>query len=101
MIFFLFFGWVSNYNIILYDNLCSLTLEDQGNVSLIDPFTHTEQESEKVRNFDFWVKKQRKEEKVKIDETFCTVVIVGGKFLEKKIFKQVLRKIDLIRRKFR
>ena len=103
MIFFLFFGWVSNYNIILYDNLCSLTLEDQGNVSLIDPFTHTEQESEKVRNFDFWVKSQntKEREKVKIDETFCTLVTVGGKFLEKTNFKKVLKKIHQIRRKFR
>ena len=40
-------------------------------------------------------------EKVKIDETFCTLVTVGGQFLEKKAFEMVLKKIDEIRRIFR
>ena len=85
------------------DNVCRMTLEDEGKVSLLDPFTHTKQDSEKIRNFDFWVQRHNKEEieKVKIDETFCTMVTVGGKFLERKIFKKVLKKIHEIRRKFR
>ena len=84
------------------DNVCRMTLEDEGKVSLLDPFTHTKQDSEKIRNFDFWVQRHNKEEieKVKIDETFCTMVTVGGKFLEKKLFRNVLMKIYQIRIKF-
>ena len=48
-------------------------------------------------NFDF-IRKNSSTEKVMIDETFCTLVAVGGKFLEKKTFKKVLKKIDEIRR---
>ena len=40
-------------------------------------------------------------EKISTDETFCTLVTVGGKFLEKKTFQQVFMKIDEIRRIFR
>ena len=80
-----------------------MTLKDEDKDALLDPFTHTEHDSENIRNFDFWVRRQRKEEreKVKIDETFCILVTVGGKYLEKNILKKVLRKIDVIRRKFR
>ena len=39
-----------------------------------------------------------KKEKVMIDETFCTLVAVGGKFLEKKTFRRVLKMIDEIRK---
>ena len=79
-----------------------MTLKDEENVTILDPFTHTEQNSKKISNFDFWVRQNKEgREKVKIDETFCTLVTVGGKFLEKKIFKKVLKKIYQIRRKFR
>ena len=86
-----------------HDIFCSMSLKDEENVTLLDPFTHTQQDSDEIRNFDFWVERQKKEEreKVKIDETFCTVVTVGGQFLKKKIFQKVLRKIYKIRRRFR
>ena len=70
-----------------------------GNVSLLDPFTHTEQDHEKILNYDFIKDNStKKNEKVMIDQTFCTLVAVGGKFLEKNIFEKVLRKIDEIRK---
>ena len=82
--------------------MCSMTLRDEENVTTLDPFTHTGQNSNRIRNFDFWDQRQNNEErdKVKIDETFCTLVTVGGKFLEKKLFRNVLMKIFQIRIKF-
>ena len=73
---------------------------DEGDVSILDPFTHIKDDRDKIRNFNFWEQRQKKEstEKVKIDETFCTLVTVGGKFLEKKTFDKVIKKIDDIRR---
>ena len=74
-----------------------MTLE--GEVSLLDPFTHKKQARDKIWNFDFIRGKSSTErEKVMIDQTFCTLVAVGGKFLEKSAFKKVLRKIDEIRK---
>ena len=74
-----------------------MTLLDE--ITLLDPFTHTKQDREKIWNFDFIRENSTMEtEKVVIDETFCTLVAVGGKFLEKKTFKKVLKKIDEIRR---
>ena len=74
-----------------------MTLEDE--VSLLDPFTHTQQDSDKIWNFDFIGGKSTTErEKVMIDQTFCTLVVVSGKFLEKGNFQKVLKKIDKIRR---
>ena len=74
-----------------------MTLEDE--VTLLDPFTHTEQDHEKIMNFDFIGGKSSSErEKVMVDQTFCTLVVVDGKFLEKNTFKKVLKKIDKIRR---
>ena len=67
-----------------------MTLEDE--VNLLDPFTYTEQDREKILYFDFI------REKVMIDQTFCTLVVVSGKFLEKGNFQKVLKKIDKIRR---
>ena len=85
-----------------HDNLSSMSLKDEENVSTLDPFTHTTHHSNEIRNFDFWVQRQNQKdrEKVKIDETFCTLVTVGGKFLEKKLFRNVLMKIHQIRIKF-
>ena len=74
-----------------------MTLKDE--VTLLDPFTHTEQDREKIMNFDFIGGKSTTErEKVMIDQTFCTLVLVGGKFLEKRAFQKVLKKIDKIRK---
>ena len=74
-----------------------MTLEDE--VSLLDPFTHTQQDSAKIWNFDLTGGKSTTErEKVMIDQTFCTLVVVGGKYLEKRTFQKVSKKIDKIRR---
>ena len=74
-----------------------MTLKDE--VTLLDPFTHTEQDREKIMNFDFIGGKSTTErEKVMIDQTLCTLVAVGGNFLEKNAFKKVLKKINAIRK---
>ena len=74
-----------------------MTLE--SNVTLLDPFTYTKQDQEKIINFDFIRGNSTTEkEKIRIEETFCTLVAVGGKFLEKETCKKVLKKIDEIRR---
>ena len=74
-----------------------MTLEDE--VTLLDPFAHTEQDREKIMKFDFIGGKSTTErEKVMIDPTFCTLVVVSGRFLEKGNFQKVLKKIDKIRR---
>ena len=74
-----------------------MTLEDE--VNLLDPFTHTEQDREKILYFDFIGGKSTTErEKVMIDPTFCTLVVVSGRFLEKGNFQKVLKKIDKIRK---
>ena len=74
-----------------------MTLQD--NLTLLHAFTHTEQDRDKIVDFDFIREKQKEErEKIKIEETFCTLVTVSGKFLEKNTFKKVLKKIDEIRK---
>ena len=74
-----------------------MTLE--SNITLLDPFTHRQQDRDTIDYFDFIKDKPKiKSEKVRIEETFCTLVAVGGKYLEKKTFKKVLKKIDAIRR---
>ena len=74
-----------------------MTLEDE--VTLLDPFTHTPQDRYKISKFDFIGGKSTTErEKVMIDQTFCTLVVVSGKFLEKGNFQKVLKKIDKIRK---
>ena len=74
-----------------------MTLEEE--VTFLDPFTHTKQDREKIINFDFIGGNSTTEkEKVMIDQYFCTLVTVGGQFLEKKAFKMVLKKIDEIRK---
>ena len=74
-----------------------MTLE--SNVTLLDPFTHTKQDSEKIKFFDFIRETSLIErEKVRIEATYCTLVTVSGKYLEKKTFKKFLKKIDEIRR---
>ena len=77
---------------------CSMNLE--GDVSLLDSFIHTQQDQMKIMNFDFIRENSTtKEEKVMVDQTFCTLVTVGGKFLRKKALKKVLKKTDDIRKK--
>ena len=78
-----------------HDIACSMTLED--NITLLDPFTHTEQDRGNILNFDF-IREQSATERVGIVETFCTLVTVGGKYLEKNTFNKVLKKIDKIRK---
>ena len=74
-----------------------MTLQD--NVTLLDSFTHTQNDREKIMGFDFFrEKKSEKREKVRIEETFCTLVAVGGEFLKEKRFKEVLKKVDEIRK---
>ena len=83
-----------------HDIISSLTLEDE--VNLLDPFTHSKQDSEKILSFDFIRENSTtKREKVMIDQTFCTLVTVGGKYLEKRAFKKIMQKIDEIRRMIR
>ena len=77
-----------------------MTLQD--NVTLLDPFTHTKQDRDKIQEFDFIRgKPKQKGEKLRIEETFCTLVAVGGEFLEKEAFQNVLTKIDEIRKLIR
>ena len=77
-----------------------MTLQDE--VTLLDPFTHTKQDSKKIASFDFIRENSTTErEKVRIEETYCTLVSVAEKFLEKNTFKKVLKKIDEIRRAIR
>ena len=74
-----------------------MTLQD--NITLFNAFTHTEQDRVKIKDFNFIGENQKEErEKIMIEETFCTLVTVGGKFLKKKIFEKVLKKIDEIRK---
>ena len=75
-----------------------MTLEDQ--VTILDPLIHTSEDKKKIKNFDF-VKENKATERVRIEETFCTLVTVGGKYLEKQTFNKVLKKIDKIRKIFR
>ena len=88
------------YKYTYHDIVCSMTLD--GEVTLLDSFAHTKYDRKKILYFDFIKENSTTErEKVKIDETLCTVVTVGGKFLMKETFKKVLKKIDEIRRLFR
>ena len=85
----------ANKSFTYHDIRNSMTLED--NVTLLDRFTHTEQDREKIWNFDF-LREQSAPKRVTIVETFCTLVTVGGKYLEKNTFQKVLEKIDKIRK---
>ena len=77
-----------------------MTLQD--NLTLLDPFIKTRKDREKVESFDFIRGNSKTEsQKVKIDQTFCTLVTVGGQFLEKRRFEKVLKKVDEIRKIFR
>ena len=75
-----------------------MTIQNEGNVSLLDPFAHTKQDHEKIKFFDF-VGGERKEEKEKvmIEETHCMLVTVGGMFFEKNKYK-ILKKVEKIRK---
>ena len=74
-----------------------MTLDDE--VTLLDQFTHTKHDREKIMNFNFIRGNSTTErDKVMIDEHFCILVTVGGKFLEKRKFKKILKKVDQVRR---
>ena len=77
-----------------------MTLQKNGNVSLFDPFAHTNRDADRIRNFDFF-RGESKEEKVRIEGTYCTVVTIGKKFPERKIFLEMMKEIDEIRKIFR
>ena len=73
-----------------------MTLHEE--VTLLDQFTHTKHDREKISNFNFIRGNSTTErDKVMIDEHFCILVTVGGKFLEKREFKKLLKKVDQIR----
>ena len=65
----------------------------------MDPYTHTTEDHLKIKNFDVLGKSKGKKEKIKVvDGTHCTLVMVGGKYLQKIEFKKVLKKVDEIRK---
>ena len=69
----------------------SMTLLKQEMASLVDPFAHTKKDSDEIRKFDFVKRKSIEEkEKILIEETYCTLVTVGGKFVGKESFKKVM-----------
>ena len=70
---------------------------DERNFTILEPFTHTEQDHDKIKDFNFNFDRK----KIMIEETYCTLVTVGAKFLEKNTFKNVLKKIEEIRRLIR
>ena len=75
-----------------------MNLQNENIVSLFDSFAYTTQDYNQIRKFDFIEGETKGEkEKVRIEETYCTLVIIGGKFLEKKTFYKVIMKIDEIR----
>ena len=73
-----------------------MTLEDQ--VTLLDQFTHTEQDHKKIQNFDFVRENSTAKERVRIEETFCTIVTVGGKYLHRNTLRKVTIKVNEIRK---
>ena len=59
-------------------------LTEKGNIGILNPFTHTKEDNEKIKNFDVLGKSKEKKEKVKVvDGTHCTLIMVGGKYLQK------------------
>ena len=73
-----------------------MNTSEKGNIKILDPFTHTKEDHEKIQNFG---KSKKKVEKVKVvDGTHCTLVMVGGKYLQKIEFRNVLKKVDEIRK---
>ena len=74
-------------------------LTEKGNIGILNPFTHTKEDNEKIKNFDVLGKSKGKKEKVKVvDGTHCTLVLVGGKYLQKIEFRKILKKVDEIRK---
>ena len=70
-----------------------------GNVNILDPYAYTIKDFGKIFYFDFIGESTTSEtEKVVIDETFCTLVLLGEKYLQKNSFQKTIKKIDDIRR---
>ena len=81
----------------IYHNIVFRMTLENGNVSLLlDPFANTEQDSIRIKKFDL-MKGDKNGEKVRLKENYCTLVTVGGNYLEKKTFKKVMKKVDDIR----
>ena len=77
-------------------------LTEKGNIGILNPFTRTKEDINKIKNFDVLGKSTENVEKVKVVEgTHCTLVMVGGKYLQKIEFTKVLKKIDKIRNRDR
>ena len=85
-----------NFGVSMNFEYPQISMTQQGEV-ILSPFTYMDQDNEKIGKFDF-INSTAEIEKVMIEETFCTLVAVGGKFLQKKAFKKVMKKIDEIRR---
>ena len=74
-------------------------LTETGNIEILNPFTYTSEDTDKIKNFDVLEKSKEKVEKVKVvDGTHCTLVLVGGKYLQKIEFRNVLKMVDKIRK---
>ena len=51
-----------------------MTQQNEGHVSILNPFAHTKQDYEKIKEFDFVIGElKEKRDKVRIEETYCTV----------------------------
>ena len=73
-----------------------MTLDES--ITILDQFTHREQDHDKIKDFNFINGAQNFDrKKIMIEETYCTLVVVTEKFLEKNTFKKILKKIDEIR----
>ena len=74
-------------------------LTEKGNIGILNPFTHTKEDINKIKNFNVFGKSKEKVEKVKVvDGTHCTLVLVDGKYLQKIEFRKILKKVDDIRK---
>ena len=58
------------------------------------PFTYTEEAGEAIRKFNSSTTGKKRGKIPTVEETFCTLVLVGGKFVQRETFE----KIDAIRK---
>ena len=76
-----------------------MNLTGKENVNILDPFTHTREDTDKIDEMDVLGTTGKKIEKVKVvDGTHCTLVLVAGKYLQKIEFRKVLKMVDEIRK---
>ena len=62
----------------------------------MNPFTHTKEDFDKIMDFEIPGKNFTKVKAV--DATYCTLVVVDGKYLQRIEFRKFLKKIDEIRK---